>query len=226
MPRRSWRATIRRCPTLEHPVAQRAHLNAGDQVVTSGDGGLLPAGLADRNVIVRIGRRLSRRAVCRSDARRRMCRFWTSSSRPKQPPAPSPNDLAGDRRRASAGARRRRRSPTRCDAPPQVPPAPGPLPAQPQPANRCRAKPAPPAAAAHGGAGEPTIGTMSEAAPWSASSSIIGGRVPLRAHSGAAAASWPRLHRQCADSRSWAAWCRRRCWRSCRSISGAWCGPT
>jgi rod shape-determining protein MreC len=77
-------------PTLE-TLGQGVQLKEGDQIVTSGDGGLLPSGLqigtvaADGYIF---------RAVLLSDAGTSDdVRILNLKSPPEQPPAPSPNDL-------------------------------------------------------------------------------------------------------------------------------------
>jgi rod shape-determining protein MreC len=77
-------------PSLE-TLGQGVQLKEGDQVVTSGDGGLLPSGLqigtvaADGNIF---------RAVLLSDAGTSDdVRILNLKAPPEQPPAPSPNDL-------------------------------------------------------------------------------------------------------------------------------------
>ena len=77
-------------PALE-TLGQGVQLKEGDQIVTSGDGGLLPSGLqigtvaADGNIF---------RAVLLSDAGTSDdVRILNLKSPPEQPPAPSPNDL-------------------------------------------------------------------------------------------------------------------------------------
>jgi len=77
-------------PSLE-TLGQGVQLKDGDQIVTSGDGGLLPSGLqvgtvaADGNIF---------RSVLLSDAGTSDdVRVLNLKSPPEQPPAPSPNDL-------------------------------------------------------------------------------------------------------------------------------------
>lgn len=77
-------------PTLE-TLATTAPLKAGDQVVTSGDGGLIPPGLP---VGVLVAERNGFRVALLADAgASEDVRIVDFKLPPEQPPAPSPNDL-------------------------------------------------------------------------------------------------------------------------------------
>jgi len=112
-------------PTLD-TLAQNAQLKAGDQVVTSGDGGLIPPGLP---VGVLVAQGDSFRVALLSDsASSEDVRIVDFKLPPEEPPAPSPNDLPA----SAAGLK------------PELPPPS--TPAQPAPAITLAPKPASPVA--------------------------------------------------------------------------------
>lgn len=111
-------------PTLE-TLALNAQLKDGDQVVTSGDGGLLPPGLPVGEVVNDGGR--FRIALFANSATSDDVRILDFKNPPEQPPAPSPNDLPA----SAAGLK-----PSEPKAPEETSPVPPPAPpAQPAAAN-------------------------------------------------------------------------------------------
>ncbi|MBS0273901.1 MAG: rod shape-determining protein MreC [Proteobacteria bacterium] len=119
-------------PTLD-TLATTAPLKAGDQVVTSGDGGLIPPGLPV-GVLVASGR--SFRVALLADAGASQdVRIVDFKLPPEQPPAPSPDDLPA----AVAGLKPEPPMPEQKTTPLQTTPMPG-------AASGAQAKPAAPAA--------------------------------------------------------------------------------
>src|ERR1700761_3688037 len=111
-------------PTLE-TLATTAPLKAGDQVVTSGDGGLIPPGLPV-GVLVQDGTGF-RVALLADSGSSEDVRILDFKLPPEQPPAPSPNDLPA----AAAGLKPTPPAPPPVTAPPQLAPTTGVPAAQP-----------------------------------------------------------------------------------------------
>ena len=90
-------------PSLD-TVSQIVTLHAGDQVVSSGDGGLLPPGLPIGTVVEQGGK--CRVALLADAARARMSKSWTSASRRNNRPATVQTSVRSGR--LAAGHCRRR----------------------------------------------------------------------------------------------------------------------